>query len=99
AMGTAAGAGPKTDYRKTGTDQAGKWTCDKYEGYQNNLKVSELCTVDPKTLGFTAPDFQITHQLSEFFQKLNPQNAGQFFSLGRSDPQGFSGVPVRRTFS
>ena len=43
--------------------------------------------VDLKTLGFAAADFQITQQLSEFFQKLNPQNAGQFFSFGRSDPQ------------
>ena len=55
--------------------------------------------VDLKTLGFAAADFQITQQLGEFFQTLNPQNAGQFFSLGRNDPQGFSGVPVRRTFS
>ena len=92
-------AAVKTEYRKTGTDQVGKWTCDKYEGYQNGKKTSELCTVDPKALGFSLADFQVTQQLGEFFQKMMPQNADSMFSLGKSDPQGFSGVPVRRTYS
>ena len=87
----------KTEYRKTGADQVGKWRCDKYEGYQNNQKTSDLCTVDPKTLGFTPADFQISQQLGEFFQKLMPQAAEQMFTLGKNDPQGFSGIPVRRT--
>ena len=46
----------KTQYRKAGTGTVGKWTCDKYEGYQGEKKVSELCTVDPKVLGFTEAD-------------------------------------------
>lgn len=89
----------KTEYRKAGTDKVGKWTCDKYEGYQDNQKTSELCTVDPKALGFAADDFQVTQRLGEFFQKMMPQNGGQMFSLGSGDPQGSSGVPVRRTYS
>ena len=89
----------KTEYRKTGTAQVGKWTCDKYDGYQNGQKTSEICTVDPKVLGFGMADFQVTQQLSEFFQKLMPQQAEQMFSLGRNDPQGFSGVPVRRVLT
>jgi len=97
--GMAAGAATKTEYRKAGMDKVGKWTCDKYEGYQNNQKTSEICTVDPKTLGFSVADFEVTQQLSDFFQKLMPQNADQIFSLGKSDPQGFSGVPVRRIYS
>jgi hypothetical protein len=97
--GMGAGAALKTEYRKTGTDKVGKWTCDKYEGHQNNQKISELCTVDPKALGFTVADFQVTQQIAQFFQKLMPQNADQMFSLGGSDPQGFSGIPVRRTYS
>lgn len=92
-------AATKTEYRKVGVDKVGAWTCDKYEGYQSGQKTSELCTVDPKTLGFTVADFQVTQQLAEFFQKLMPQNADQMFSLGKSDAQGFSGVPVRRTYS
>lgn len=92
-------AAAKTEYKKTGTDQVGKWTCDKYEGYQNGKKTSELCTVDPKALGFSLADFQITQQLGEFFQKMMPQNADQMFSLGKNDPQGYTGVPVRRTYS
>jgi hypothetical protein len=97
--GMAAGATAKTEYRKAGTDKVGKWTCDKYEGYQNNQKTVELCTVDPKALGFTAADFQVTQQLGAFFSTLMPQDADQMFTLGRNDPQGFSGVPVRRAYT
>ncbi len=50
----------KTEYRKAGTDKVGKWTCDKYGGCQDNQKTSELCTVDPTALGFTADDFQVS---------------------------------------
>src|SRR4029077_6886177 len=34
--------GPPTEYKKIGTDKAGKWTCDKYEGTKNGEKVSEI---------------------------------------------------------
>jgi hypothetical protein len=95
----ATGEPPKTEYRKTGTDKVGKWTCQKYEGYREEKKVSEVCTVDPKVLGFTMADFDVTKQLAAFFQKLMPQNAGQMFQIGNAEQQGFSGVPVRRTFS
>jgi hypothetical protein len=95
---TAAGI-TKTEYKKTGTDKVGKWTCDKYEGFQNGQKISDVCAADPKALGFTAADFQVTQQLGEFFQKLMPQNAEQMFSLGTTDAQGFNGVPIRRTLS
>jgi hypothetical protein len=87
---------PKTEYRKTGTDTVGKWTCDKYEGYQNSQKTSEVCAADPKTLGFAAADVQISKQLAEFFRKLAPQNADRVFTLGSAEDQGFVGVPVRR---
>ena len=89
----------KTEYRKAGTDKVGKWTCDKWDGYQNNQKTSEVCTVDPKTLGFAMTDFEVTRQLAAFFQKLMPQNVDQMFSIGSADAQGFSGVPVRRAYS
>ena len=94
--GMAAGQPPKTEYRKTGTDKVGSWTCDKYEGSQNNQKISELCTVEPRTLGFAMADFQVTKQLMEFFQKLVPQGADRMFAVGTPEEQGFSGVPVRR---
>ena len=91
------GAAPaKPDYRRAGTDKVGKWTCNKYEGYQNNLKTSEVCTVEPKDLGFAPADFEVSRQLGEFFRKLSPQGADQLFSFGKAEEQGFSGVPVRR---
>ena len=92
-------AAPKTEYRKAGTDTVGKWTCDKYDGFENNQKVSEVCTVSPKALGFEGGDFDVTKQMVAFFQKLMPQNANQIFSIGGDEAQGFSGVPVRRILS
>jgi hypothetical protein len=89
----------KTEYRKAGADKVGKWACVKYDGYQNNQKTSEVCTVDPKALGLVAADFEVTKQVAEFFSQLMPQNADQMFSVGANDSQGFSGVPVRRVYS
>jgi len=97
--GMGAPAAPKTEYRRAGTDTVGKWTCDKYEGFQDGKKVSEVCTVDPKALGFSLADFDVTRQMATFFQKLMPQNADQMFRIGNLEEQGFSGVPVRRITS
>jgi Domain of unknown function (DUF4412) len=86
----------KPDYRRTGTDKVGKWTCDKYEGFINGEKVSEVCTVDPKTLGLTPADFEISKQVSTFFQKIVPQGMDQILGVGTLETQGFNGVPIRR---
>jgi len=92
-------AAPKTQYRKTGTDKVGNWTCDKYEGYNGEQKTSELCTVDPKTLGFTASDLAVAGQMAAFFKSFLPQMADAGFKVGTVADQGFSGVPVRQTFN
>jgi Domain of unknown function (DUF4412) len=86
----------KTEYRKTGVDKVGAWACDKYEGTRGGQKVTELCTVDPRVLGFAMSDFQASKQLMEFFGKLVPQGADGMFAVGTPEEQGFSGVPVRR---
>ncbi len=96
-MPTGAPAAPaKPEFKRAGTEKVGKWTCDKYEGFTNNQKTSEICTVDPKDVGFAAADFEITRQLGEFFRKLVPQAAEQMFSFGKPEEQGFSGFPVKR---
>jgi hypothetical protein len=97
-MPAMAGGAPasKTEYRKTGVDKVGAWACDKYEGTRGGQKVTELCTVDPKVLGFAMSDFQVSKQLMEFFGKLVPQGADGMFAVGTPEEQGFSGVPVRR---
>jgi hypothetical protein len=93
--GMPAGGAPsaKLVYKKVGTDTVGRWACDKYEGYEGDRKASEVCTVDPKVLGFAAGDFQVTRELADFFGKLAPQAAQQIFAMG--DQQGYNGVPVR----
>lgn len=98
-QGVSGGAVQRTVYRKVGTDKVGPWTCDKYDGYLNDQKTSEVCTVEPAALGFVPADFEVSRKLAEFFKKLVPQNADNVFSLGKPDEQGFSGVPVRRVFS
>lgn len=94
-----AGTPAKPTYKKAGTATVGKWTCDRYEGFEGEKKTSEVCTVDPKALGFTTADFAITQQMMEFFKKIVPQMAAQSFSLGSVEQQGFPGVPVRRSFT
>jgi hypothetical protein len=90
-----AAAAPRTEYRRAGTDKAGRWSCLKYEGFQNGEKTSEVCTVEPKELGFTQADFAVSRQLAEFFRSLMPQSS-DVFAIGTPEEQGFSGVPVRR---
>ena len=94
------GAAPvaKTEYKRNGTDHVGRWTCDKYDGYQNGEKTSELCTVAPTALGFGLTDLDVSRQLAEFYSKLVPQQADQIISVGRIEDQGFAGFPVRRVF-
>lgn len=85
----------KMEYRRAGSDTVGKWACDKYEGFQNNVKKMEICTVSPKTLGVAPADFDITRQMAAFFAKMAPQGAGAAFEVGTVETVGFSGVPVR----
>jgi Domain of unknown function (DUF4412) len=88
----------KPQYRPAGSDKVGQWTCTKYEGYQGQQKVSEVCTVDPKALGITAGDFEVAQHLAEFLQGFLPQAASQMIVAGTTADQGFNGIPVRQTF-
>jgi len=90
------GAAAKTEYRRAGTSKVSKWTCDVYEGFQNNQKTGEVCTVSASALGFTPADFEVSRQLAEFMRGLIPQGADQVFQAGRAAEQGYEGVPVRR---
>ncbi|HEX3703031.1 MAG TPA: hypothetical protein VHU82_06865 [Vicinamibacterales bacterium] len=93
--GGAPAAVAKTEYKKVGTDKVGKWACDKYEGSRGGQKTSEMCTVDPQTLGFTAADFEVSRQLQEFFGKLLPAGGDSMFRIGTGQAEGFNGIPVR----
>jgi hypothetical protein len=86
---------PKPTFKKTGTDKVGKWTCDKYEGYDGDKKTSEVCTVAPTALGLTASDFDVTKQFAKFFSGIMPQMANNVFSLGSLEDRGFVGLPIR----
>ena len=94
--GAVPGVGTKPEFRRAGNDKVGQWTCDKYEGFRNDVKVYEVCTVDPKTLGLTAADFEISKQVASFFRTLLPQAGDQIIGIGTLETQGFEGIPVRR---
>jgi hypothetical protein len=91
-----AGEAPKIQYKRTGSDQVGKWACTKYEGYQGQEKVMELCTVDPKEVGVAEADFEVAKHLAEFLRGFMPAAADQIVIVGAGGDQGFSGIPVRR---
>jgi hypothetical protein len=100
-MGAAMAQAPKTEYRKTGSDRVGSWACTKYEGLQDGKQVSELCTVSPDALGFTAADFQAMREVADFVKDALPpgMNQDQVIMLGDESTTGFSGVPVRRSMT
>jgi uncharacterized protein DUF4412 len=85
----------KPTYKKTGTDKVGKWTCDKYEGYQGDRKTSEVCTVAPTALGLSESDFAVTKEFAKFFSGVMPNMSDRVFSLGSLEDRGFVGVPIR----
>jgi hypothetical protein len=93
----AAPAAPKVEYRQTGSDKVGQWTCTKYEGTVGGQKTTEVCTVDPKEFGMAAADFEAARQLSQFMKSMLPNSTESVFVNGTAQDQGFSGVPVRRT--
>ena len=95
--GPVGGPGGRPEYRRAGSDKVGKWPCDKYEGFRNGKKVSEVCTVEPKVLGLTEADFDVTKQVASFFEKMLPQGVDQLVGVGRVEAQGFAGIPIRRT--
>jgi hypothetical protein len=90
-------AAPKVDYKQTGTDKVGQWTCTKYEGSAGGQKTTEVCTVDPKEFGLAPADFAVAQQLADFMKSMMPEVADRMFVNGTVQSQGFAGVPVRRT--
>jgi hypothetical protein len=96
--GMPGGAPPvKIEYKQTGSDKVGQWSCTKYEGSRGQEKVTEVCTVDPKELGVTPADFEVAKHLAEFLTSFMPGAADQIVTAGNAAEQGFSGIPVRRT--
>lgn len=97
----AGAAAAKPEYRKVGTDKVGKWTCDKYDVYQNGQKAGDVCTVSPSALGLSDSDLAVTKQMQTFFAALlkfaPAAQANQLFTLRSFATDGLTGIPVRRT--
>ena len=96
-MGASPGTAPaRPEFKKTGTDKVGKWTCDKYEGFRGGVKVSEVCALDPTVLGMTPADLEVGKQVSAFFKTLIPMAGDQLVAIGATESQGYPGIAVRR---
>jgi hypothetical protein len=89
-------AAAKVEYRQTGSDKVGQWTCMKYEGSLSGQKRAEVCTVDPKEFGLTPTDFEVAGRLSEFMKSMTPPSRTEAAFVNGTAHDGFSGVPVRR---
>ena len=91
----------KPEYRKVGTDRVGKWTCEKYDVYENGQKAGDVCTVTPTALGLSDSDFAVTKQMQTFFSALlkfvPAAQANQMLTLRAFTADGLDGIPVRRT--
>jgi hypothetical protein len=96
-MPGAGAAAAKLQYKQSGSDRVGQWSCTKYDGFQGAEKVIEICAVDPKDFGVTPADFEIAKHLAEFLAGFIPQAANQIVVAGTTADQGFNGIPVRRT--
>ncbi len=91
------GAAPeRPTFKHTGSDKAGQWTCEKYDGYRGAEKVAEVCAVEVSALGLTAADFDAARQLAELVKSMMPAAADQMSFNGTIEEQGFPGFAVRR---
>ena len=90
-------AAAKTEYRLTGSDKVGPWTCTKYEGASGGQKTAEVCTVEPTALNLSPSDFEAARQLAELMKGLMPEVSNGLMVNGTTQDQGFAGVPVKRT--
>lgn len=89
------GAAAAPHYTHTGSDNVGRWTCDKYDLMQDGQKIGDVCTVNPATLGFGATDLDVMRQMSELFSTMAAQMASQLPAVSPIDLPGTSGFPVK----
>ncbi len=83
--------------KKASGEKVDSWKCDKYEGYQEDVKVEEVWTTDEKKLGIGTQEFETLKEMSEMFSDLNKEN-DQIYAFGSKEAekeQQFSGVPVK----
>ena len=89
------GAPAKPEYKKVGSGQVGKWTCDRYEGTVNGQKTAEVCTVEPTAFGLTAADFAVMQKLAEMMKAMVPPQMSSMMQMGVAGAAGYPGIPVK----
>jgi len=90
--------GAPLQYRKVGTDRVARWTCDKYESYQNDQKRREACTIAPEQLGLTSQDFEVFQRFAAAMSSMSPMGAGPMAGLPTKADSSLTGFPLRMRF-
>jgi len=88
---------PEIEYKKIGSGvKVNHWTCDRYDGYSDGVKVEEVWTVDWKNLGLSPEDFSVLLSMSNFFRKF-PQAGFKFIKVSseKEVKTGYPGIPVK----
>ena len=85
---------PAVEYRRAGSDTVGNWLCENYEGFLGPKKVSEICTVEPRALGFGFHEFEPFQALLGLVGRGEATHPGMFL-MGMSGEGDLTGLPVR----
>lgn len=72
---------PALSYRAAGTGTAGGRPCKKYEVFQGQEKISELCAVPPAALGLTANEMALFEKAAAAMEDMT-RGVRRYFDLG-----------------
>lgn len=72
---------PALSYRAAGTGTAGDRPCKKYEVFQGQEKVSELCAVPPAALGLTADEMALFDKAAAAMEDMT-RGVRRYFDVG-----------------
>jgi hypothetical protein len=72
---------PAMTYRAAGAGTAGGRPCKKYEVFQGQEKVSELCAVPPAAVGLTAKEMALFDKVAEAMEDMT-RGVRRYFDVG-----------------
>ncbi|MFO8057761.1 MAG: hypothetical protein R6V10_10725 [bacterium] len=72
----------KVELKKVETDvKVGDWSCDKYEGYRDGDKISEVWVTE--VAGLSEDDYEMLSNMMDFMEKMN--EVSRSFQKGKGD--------------
>ena len=80
---------------RTGSEEVGRWTCEKYDLTMGGQKLGETCSLNPAALGFRATDFDVMLQMGAFYSAMAPLMPAQLAGATGINQPGGSGFAVK----